>query len=169
MVAKTSNADTSQGRCAIIVHVTSSIRETVVFFAAMFAAFAPLFLLAAGIGMLGGPDPDSTVMRLATIGAAVLVGVLFSLAYRDVSAMDESELAEVETRARARARWWEVALAGIVAGSWTYVLLMAAGRVLERLGLVSFPLSMPIVAGFVVASIAAALAGAAWWARPISA
>lgn len=104
-------------------------RETIVFFVTTFAAIAPLFLLTEAIGALGGLDTDSTLVRVLMTSAAVLVGVVFSLAYRDVSAMDESELAEVETRARARARWWEVALASIVIGSWAYVLLVVVARV----------------------------------------
>ena len=104
-------------------------RETIVFFVTTFAAIAPLFLLTEAIGALGGLDTDSTLVRVLMTSAAVLVGVVFSLAYRDVSAMDESELAEVETRARARARWWEVALASIVIGSGGYGLLVGVAPV----------------------------------------
>ena len=124
-----------------------------------------MFLLAEFVDFLGGPDADSFLVRLLTICSAILFGVVFSVANREVTSMTPEKLADITHQAQARARWWEVALAGAIAGSWAYVLLVVLGRVLELGGLVSFPLSTQVMTYFAVAAIAAAIAGALWWAR----
>ena len=124
-----------------------------------------MFLLAEFVDFLCGPDADSFLVRLLTICSAILLGVVFSVASREVTSMTPEELAHNTHQAQARARWWEVALAGAIAGSWAYVLLVTSGRFLELGGLVSFPLPTQVMTYFAVAAIAAAIAGALWWAR----
>ncbi len=139
------------------------IHELGTFLGATLAALAPAVLLAEIVDFLGGPDADSRIVRLVTISSAILVGTLFSLANRDVRSMSADELTEVTRQARVRARWWEVALAGAITGSWAYVLLVVGGRTLGHLGLVSFSLSAPLIASFAAASLIAAVGGAMWW------
>lgn len=139
------------------------IRELGVFLGATLAALAPAVLIAEIVDFLGGPDADARIARLVTISSAILAGTLFSLAYRDVTSMSAEELADVARQAQSRARWWEIVLAGIITGSWTYVLLVLGGRMLDLLGLVSFSLSVQVVAWFAAASLVAAIAGAIRW------
>lgn len=128
------------------------------------AAFAPLALLAELAHHGGGPEASSLLVRIMTIGPSVLVGALVSFAYRDASSMPRDRATALA--AESPGRWWEPPLAAVIFGSWSYVLLVIGGRVLDGLGLIDFEPGAWTIGVFAAIAFAAAAAGAVWYSRP---